>query len=51
MAALEISERRLGSVTVVELRGRLVADDGDVSFTTRITSLVAFGHAIKQDKS
>jgi anti-sigma B factor antagonist len=45
MAALEIAERRLGSVTVVELRGRLVADDGDTSFTNRITALVAFGHA------
>jgi anti-sigma B factor antagonist len=44
MAALEIAERRLGSVTVVELRGRLVADDGDTSFITRITALVAFGH-------
>ncbi|SRR6266542_4910983 len=43
MAALEIAERRLGSVTVVELRGRLLADDGDTSFTTRITALVAFG--------
>jgi anti-sigma B factor antagonist len=44
MAALEIAERRLGSVTVVELTGRLVADDGDTSFITRITALVAFGH-------
>jgi anti-sigma B factor antagonist len=44
MAALEIRERRLGSVTVVELRGRLVADEGDTSFTNRITALVAFGH-------
>lgn len=44
MAALEIAERRLGTVTVVELRGRLVADDGDISFVTRIKALVAFGH-------
>jgi anti-sigma B factor antagonist len=44
MAALEIAERRLGPVTIVELRGRLVADDGDTSFTNRITALLAFGH-------
>lgn len=46
MAALEIAERRLGTVTVVELRGRLVADDGDISFVTRIKALVAFGHTM-----
>ena len=45
MAALEIAERRLGPVTVVELRGRLVADDGDTPFINRITALVAFGQA------
>jgi anti-anti-sigma factor len=43
VAALEIAERRRGHVTVVELKGRLVADDGDTSFTNRITSLVASG--------
>lgn len=44
MPALVIAERRLGPVTIVELRGRLVADDGDTSFTNRITALLAFGH-------
>jgi anti-sigma B factor antagonist len=44
MAALEIAERRLGPVTIVELRGRLVADDGVTSFTNRITALLGFGH-------
>jgi anti-sigma B factor antagonist len=43
VAALGIAERRRGHVTVVELTGRLVADDGDTSFTNRITSLVASG--------
>ena len=45
MAALELAERRLGRVTVVELTGRLIADDGDTSFTNRITTLVAAGQA------
>lgn len=45
MPALEITERRLGPVTIVELRGQLVADDGDDSFIKRITALVSFGHA------
>jgi anti-sigma B factor antagonist len=44
MAALQIAERRLGPVTIVELRGRLVADDGGTSFTNRITALLSFGH-------
>jgi anti-anti-sigma factor len=43
VAALEIVERRRGHVTVVELTGRLVADDGATSFTNRISSLVASG--------
>jgi anti-sigma B factor antagonist len=45
MAALELAERRLGAVTVVELSGHLVADDGDSLFTNRITELVAVGQA------
>lgn len=43
MAALEVTERRLGPVTVVELTGRLVADDGDTSFSEHIMVLVAAG--------
>ena len=43
VAALGIAERRRGHVAVVELTGRLVAVDGDTSFTNRITSLVASG--------
>ena len=43
VAALGIAERRRGHVAVVELTGRLVAVDGDTSFTNRITSLAASG--------
>ena len=45
MAALEMMERRLGPVTILELRGRLVAGDGDTSFTNRITALLDSGRA------
>jgi anti-sigma B factor antagonist len=44
MAALEIAERRNGPVTVVELTGRLVADDGENPFAEQIRVLVAAGN-------
>lgn len=42
-ADLEITERRAGSVTVLTLNGRLVADEADVLFTQRVNALVADG--------
>lgn len=42
-AQLEIFERLVGSVAVLRLKGRLVADDEDVIFTDRIDTLIAAG--------
>lgn len=42
-AALVLGERRVGPVTLLELNGRLVADDGDRVFTDRVMSLVSAG--------
>ena len=42
-AQLEIAERRVGDVTILDLRGRLVADEEDVLFTGRIDALLAAG--------
>ncbi len=40
---LEIAERRAGAVTVLTLKGRLVADEGDFPFTEYVGVLVADG--------
>ncbi len=42
-SALALSERRIGPVTVLEVSGHLVADDGDRAFMSRVQSLVAGG--------
>jgi anti-anti-sigma factor len=42
-SALVLSERRIGSVTLLEVSGHLVADDGDRVFMKRVTSLVGSG--------
>lgn len=41
--ALAVSERRIGPVTLLEVSGRLIADDGDRIFIDRVTSLVRQG--------
>ncbi len=43
MAALNIVERRAGSVTLLALSGHLVADEGDRAFTERISTVVDSG--------
>jgi anti-sigma B factor antagonist len=42
-APLEIVETRAGSVTVLELKGRLVADEADIHFIELVHALVADG--------
>jgi anti-sigma B factor antagonist len=42
-APLEISEARVGSVTVLALTGRLVADEADFLFKEHVDALVADG--------
>ncbi len=37
---ITISERRIGDVTILDLRGRLVFDEGDVSYAERIDRLI-----------
>jgi anti-sigma B factor antagonist len=37
---ITISERRIGDVTILELRGRLVFDEGDISCAERIDRLI-----------
>ena len=37
---ITISERRIGDVTILDLRGRLVFDEGDVSCIERIDRLI-----------
>ena len=37
---ITISERRIGDVTILDLRGRLVFDEGDVSCAERIDRLI-----------
>jgi anti-sigma B factor antagonist len=44
-APLEIVETRAGSVTVLVLTGRLVADEGDFLFVECVNALVADGRA------
>jgi anti-sigma B factor antagonist len=38
-----IQERRVGAVTILALRGRLVLDDGDVLLRERVDALVSSG--------
>ena len=46
-ASLNIVETRVGSVTVLELKGHLVADDADFHFIEYVNALVADGnHAL-----
>lgn len=42
-SCLEIAERRSDSVTILELTGRLIVDEGDSSFRDRVDSLVRAG--------
>ena len=41
---MTVVERRLGDVTVLDLKGRLVFDDGDTLLRDRINALVDAGH-------
>jgi anti-sigma B factor antagonist len=41
---MTITERRVGPVTILALRGRLVLDDGDSLLRQRIDDLVGGGH-------
>jgi anti-sigma B factor antagonist len=43
-AALELVERRIGPVTVLELSGRLITDGGDRRFSEQVAVLVSAGH-------
>jgi anti-sigma B factor antagonist len=38
---MTLSERRVGDVTLLELKGRLVYDDGDMVLRARVNDLVA----------
>jgi anti-sigma B factor antagonist len=40
---MTLSEREVGDVTILELKGRLVLDDGDLDFRDRVNGLVAKG--------
>src|SRR5262245_48895670 len=40
---MQIGERSVGDVTILELKGRLVLDDGDDAFRDRIDGLVQSG--------
>ncbi len=42
-AALVLAERRIGPVTLLEVSGHLVADDGDRVFMDRVAALVSAG--------
>jgi anti-sigma B factor antagonist len=42
-AAMTITERRVGAVTILELDGRLVLGEGDAVFRARVTELAAQG--------
>lgn len=44
-APLEIVETRSGAVTILTLKGRLVADEADFLFTQQVNALVAEGRA------
>jgi anti-sigma B factor antagonist len=41
---MTIEERRVGPVTILALRGRLVLDDGDALLRQRVDDLVTRGH-------
>jgi anti-sigma B factor antagonist len=43
-AALVLVERRIGPVTVIELAGRLIVDEGDRRFSEQIAVLVSAGN-------
>ncbi|MGH9372128.1 MAG: STAS domain-containing protein [Vicinamibacterales bacterium] len=40
---MTLTERRIGDVTLLELKGRLVYDEGDVVLRARVNELVAAG--------
>jgi anti-sigma B factor antagonist len=40
---IKIAERRIGDVTILDLRGRLVFDEGDASIVERIDLLIGEG--------
>jgi anti-sigma B factor antagonist len=42
-APMKLQEHRIGDVTVLELNGRLVFDDGDTAFRLRVNELVDEG--------
>jgi anti-sigma B factor antagonist len=43
-APLQITQRSAGGVTILELNGRLVFDEGDRMFKERVAAVVAAGH-------
>ena len=43
MPRMQLSERRIGAVTVLTLAGRLVLDEGDVPLRERVDALIAEG--------
>lgn len=42
---MQVVERRLGDVTVLDLKGRLILDDGDVVLREHLNALLDQGHA------
>ena len=40
---MTLTEREVGDVTILDLKGRLVLDDGDLLFRDRVNDLVAKG--------
>lgn len=43
MPAMQLSERRIGAVSILELAGRLVLDEGEVPLREHIDALIAEG--------
>jgi anti-sigma B factor antagonist len=43
MSRMQIAERRVGGVTVLKLKGRLVLEEGDVPLRERIDALIQEG--------
>lgn len=44
MNCLQVSERDFGDVTILELKGQLVLDEGDIPLRKDIDALVEHGH-------
>lgn len=43
-ACLQVSERDLGVVTILQIRGQLVLDEGDIPLRKDVDALVEHGH-------